>query len=119
MITTFARGVCTFVRKSVPTFGNSTKQNYFQVRIVIATGGIVVPAEWITSVLFLSFFLVLHDLEIDPSFKFEQSNNKTGVINDPLGQTHSHASSEHCFLLFWITCAKTMIPTRHDFGLVE
>ena len=24
--------------------------------------------------------------------------NKTGVINDPLGQTHSHASSEHCFL---------------------
>ena len=27
--------------------------------------------------------------------------NKTGVIiNDPLGQTHSHASNEHCFLLF-------------------
>ena len=26
--------------------------------------------------------------------------DKTGVINDPLGQTHSHASSEHCFLLF-------------------
>ena len=25
---------------------------------------------------------------------------KTGVINDPLGQTHSHASSDHCFLLF-------------------
>ena len=25
--------------------------------------------------------------------------NKTGVINDPLGQTHSLASSEHCFLL--------------------
>ena len=23
-----------------------------------------------------------------------------GVINDPLGQTHSHASREHCFLLF-------------------
>ena len=23
--------------------------------------------------------------------------NKTGVINDPFGQTHSHASSEHCF----------------------
>ena len=22
------------------------------------------------------------------------------VTNDPLGQTHSHASSEHCFLLF-------------------
>ena len=28
------------------------------------------------------------------------SKNKTGVINDPLGQTHSHASSGHCFLLF-------------------
>ena len=25
---------------------------------------------------------------------------KIGVINNPLGQTHSHASSEHCFLLF-------------------
>ena len=25
--------------------------------------------------------------------------NKTGVINDPLGQTHSLASSEHCFVL--------------------
>ena len=25
---------------------------------------------------------------------------KTGVINDLLDQTHSHASSEHCFLLF-------------------
>ena len=25
--------------------------------------------------------------------------NMTGLINDPLGQTHSHASSEHCFLL--------------------
>ena len=26
--------------------------------------------------------------------------NKAGVINDPLSQTHSHASSERCFLLF-------------------
>ena len=25
------------------------------------------------------------------------SLNKTGVINDPLGQTHNHANSEHCF----------------------
>ena len=30
----------------------------------------------------------------------EIQHDKTGVINDPLGQTHSHASSEHCFLLF-------------------
>ena len=26
--------------------------------------------------------------------------NKTGDIHDPLSQTHSHASSKHCFLLF-------------------
>ena len=37
---------------------------------------------------------------------FERTTgNKTGVINDPFGQTHSLASSEHCFrfkfLLFW------------------
>ena len=31
---------------------------------------------------------------------FCKSNlNKTGVINDSLVQTHSHASSEYCFLL--------------------
>ena len=56
------------------------------------------------------------------------------VINDPLGQTHSLASSEHCFrfkfVLFWkvgmdrrtderTTCAKTMIPTGRDCGLAE
>ena len=58
--------------------------------------------------------------------------NKAGVINDQLGQTHSHASSEHCSLLFcfsrfekWgrtygrTTCAKTMSPTGRDFGLAE
>ena len=57
---------------------------------------------------------------------------KTGVINDPLDQTHSHASNDHRFLLFCfsrlksgdgrtdnITCAKTMIPTDRDFGLAE
>ena len=26
------------------------------------------------------------------------NKDKTGVINDPLGHTHSHASSKHCFL---------------------
>ena len=30
-------------------------------------------------------------------------NNKTSVINDPLGQTHNFASSDHCFLLFCST----------------
>ena len=32
--------------------------------------------------------------------------NKTGVINDPLGQTHSLASSEHCILLFCFSRSK-------------
>ena len=59
--------------------------------------------------------------------------HKTGVINDPLSQTNSHASSEHCSLLFVLldlksgdgrtdrrtTCAKTMIPTGRDLGLAE
>ena len=39
----FARSVCT----SVPTFQNLAKENNFQVRIVIATGGTVGLAEWI------------------------------------------------------------------------
>ena len=43
------------------------------------------------------------------------------VIHDPLGQTHSPASSEHCFLFFGFArfrkkCAKTMIPTGRDSG---
>ena len=52
---------------------------------------------------------------------------KTGVINDPLGQTHSLVSSDHCFLFFCFakkvrtdgrtTCAKIMIPT--GCGLAE
>ena len=52
------------------------------------------------------------------------SSNNTGVISDPLGQTHSHASSEHCFLLFCFvrfwkvgTDGRTKIPTGRDFGL--
>ena len=62
----------------------------------------------------------------------EVRSHKTGVINDPLGQTHSHASSKHCFLLFcfarfekWgqtdgrTTCVKTMIPTGSDCGSAE
>ena len=38
-------------------------------------------------------------LLIGQSEKNQQKDHK-GVINDPLGQTHSHASSEHCFQLF-------------------
>ena len=34
---------------------------------------------------------------------WEFNSNKTGVINDPLGQTHNIASNGHCFLLFYFT----------------
>ena len=34
------------------------------------------------------------------------TNHKTGVINDPLGQTHSLASSEHCFRLKFVLFSK-------------
>ena len=67
---------------------------------------------------------------------------KTGVINDPLGQAHSLASSEHWFCCYVFlnlksgderrtdgrtdrqtdgrtTCAKTIIPTGPDFRLAE
>ena len=56
------------------------------------------------------------------------SQDKAGVINDPLGQTHILAKSENCFHLNlfcfekWgrtyerTTCAKIMITTGRDFG---
>ena len=50
------------VRPSVPIFQNLTKQNNFQVRIVIATGWTVGLAEWIidgTHVLFANLFASL------------------------------------------------------------
>ena len=38
-----------------------------------------------------------------------------GVIIDPIGQTHSHASSEHCFLLFCFSrFEKLYFPRRTD-----
>ena len=33
---------------------------------------------------------------------YKKSSYKTDVINDPLGQTHSLASSEHCFRLKFV-----------------
>ena len=56
-----------------------------------------------------------------------KNEDKTGVINDPLGQTRSLASSE-LLLDFekWggrterrTTCAETMIPTGRDFRSAE
>ena len=64
-------------------------------------------------------------------FRSKTEKDKTDVINDPLGQTHSHASSEHCFLLFNFSrfekwgrtdmCDNNnpKIPTGRDFGLAE
>ena len=34
------------------------------------------------------------------AYKLASSKNRTGVINDPPGHTHSLASSDHYFLLF-------------------
>ena len=42
-----------------------------------------------------------------PSIKINRY--KTGIINDPLGQTYSLASSEHCFLLFCFTRFESMV----------
>ena len=50
---------------------------------------------------------------------------KTGVINDPLGQTQSHASNEHCFLLFCFSRFErtdgqhVRLSPGRDFGLAE
>ena len=39
-----------------------------------------------------------------PLFKISQNKrNKTGGINDPLGQTHSLISSEHCIRLKFVS----------------
>ena len=56
--------------------------------------------------------------------------NKTGVINDPFGQTHNLASivlALYCFARFWKVGTdvrtdnlfKTMIPTGRDCGVAE
>ena len=41
---------------------------------------------------------------------------KTGVINDPLSQTHSHDSSEHYFLLF---CLSRLEKWGHTYGRTD
>ena len=81
-------------------------------------------------------FLEKQELILSTFFFFfcETEKYKTGVINDPLSQTHSLTHSEHCFrlklVLFWqilksgdrhgqTTCAKTMIPTGLDCGSAE
>ena len=38
----------------------------------------------------------------------------TGVINDPLCQTHSLASSEHCFCGLWIGLVDQYLPDEPD-----
>ena len=43
------------------------------------------------------FSMQLHDSQEKTNIN---NNYKTCVINDPLGQTHSLASSDHYFLLF-------------------
>ena len=67
-----------------------------------------------------------------------KEDDKTGVINDPLGQTHSQASSDHYFhlkiVLFYYSlkseivisyryvqtiCVKLLITTGRDCGLAS
>ena len=42
---------------------------------------------------------LIHALKLLYSHNSQMKGNKTGVINDPLGQTLCLASSEHCFSL--------------------
>ena len=51
-----------------------------RIILVITTDHYCCSAEWIKKI------------------RGKKRTNKTGVINDPLVQTHSHASSEHCCL---------------------
>ena len=42
--------------------------------------------------------IITEDEAITNKSKWKHKVDKTGLINDPLSQTHSLASSEHCFL---------------------
>ena len=99
MIIVFAR----FVRPSVPTFQNLIKQNKFQVKTLFTTGEIVGLGEWIME----DSCIVLHIFEHQKVHYFSSNfnitfsiKNKTGVINDPLGQIHSHAVGNIVFSCF-------------------
>ena len=49
----------------------------------------------------------------------QKSFNKTGVINDPLGQTHSLASSEHCFRLKCVCFARVWKVDVRTYGRTD
>ena len=51
-----------------------------------------------------------------PSFIWHptKKKRKTDVINDPLGQTHSLASSEYCFRLKFVLFRKVVTDARKD-----
>ena len=67
------------------------------------------------------------DLQNGLAYTCKNNGNKTGVINDPLGQTHNLDSSENCFVLLDFenrrtdgrTCVKTIITTGCDCGAAE
>ena len=50
----------------------------------------------------------------DSNCNYELNKKKTGVINDPLGQTHILASSEHCFRLKFVLFLKVGTDGRTD-----
>ena len=85
----------------------------------------------------INIFSFWNEADFFPSLPpWLQIEQEQGVINDPLGQTYSLASSELCFAwdLFWLakywkvrmdvrtddmTCSKTMIATGRDCGLAS
>ena len=79
----YFRTCCLYVRPSVRTFQNLAKQNKFQARTVIATGGTVGLAEWIIDDTHFLFFLYwekiavicgslsCHDLLLPPQNKLQ------------------------------------------------
>ena len=70
---------------SIITFQN---QRHKQVVLTVKPW----PSGSLTNTVCLRYVL----LQVKLTF-YENIKYKTGVINDPLGQTHSPASSEHCF----------------------
>ena len=89
------------VRPSVPTFQNLAKQNKFHV---IASGSGRMDHWWHTALKNIYPFYPSCRVSSDAwnaslRTKEKEMKEKTGVINDPLGQPHSPASSKHYFHL--------------------
>ena len=77
-------------------FMNSTSQSayYFTVECILCAYFNLLTKQY-------RKLAITYDIQgLQGCWVFKIGKYKTGVINDPLCQTHSHASNEHCFLLF-------------------